>query len=317
MNQSMPNTARQANDAFTSASSLGGAGLGLRRELLSALNDDNTALDAVDFFEVSPENWLNTNGQMGGHYARQLRKFTERHPFICHGLSLSIGSTAELDVDLLHNVKDFMTTHNIELYTEHLSWCSDVSGHLYDLLPIPCTSEAVHWVADRIKRAQDILGRQIGFENASYYFVPSGSDMSDAEFITAVATEADCLLHLDVNNIYVNSQNFGFDAHQYLRQLPLERTCYLHVAGHYTDDDGLIIDTHGNTVIDPVWALLADAYQLIEQKTGRPASHLPTCLERDFNFPDLSDLIDEVEQIKQLQLGKHSPSLIGDANVCA
>lgn len=316
LNQSKPNIARQANDTLTGTSSLGGAGLGLRRELLSDMQDNLSALDAIDFFEVSPENWLNTNGQMGGQYARQLRQFTERHPFICHGLSLSIGSTAELDVDLLHNIKDFMTTHHIELYTEHLSWCSDESGHLYDLLPIPCTSEAVHWVADRIKRAQDILGRQIGFENASYYFVPAGSEMSDAEFITAVAAEADCLLHLDVNNIYVNSQNFGFDAHQYLRQLPLERTCYLHVAGHYVDDDGLIIDTHGNTVIDPVWALLADAYQLIEQKTGKPASELPTCLERDFNFPALSDLIDEVDQIKRLQLNKQL-SPLGDTYVSA
>ena len=290
-----------SNCADSKDSGLKGAGLGLRRELLSELNHAPEALEAIDFFEVSPENWLGPHGQMGGQYAKQLRQFSERHSFVCHGLSLSIGSTAELDIGLLHNIKDFMNTHHIELYTEHLSWCSDTSGHLYDLLPIPCTSEAVHWVADRIKRAQDILGRQIGFENASYYFVPNGSDMSDAEFISAVANESDCLLHLDVNNIYVNSQNFDFDAHQYLRQLPLERTCYLHVAGHYTDDDGLIIDTHGNTVIEPVWSLLKDAYQLIEQKTGQSAAQLPTCLERDFNFPALSELIDEVAQIKNLQ----------------
>lgn len=278
---------------------LSGAGLGFRRELLNQMRDAD--LSKIDFFEISPENWLNSNGQMGGQYARQLREFSEQHPFICHGLSLSIGSTAQLDTALLHNIKSFMNTHNIDLYTEHLSWCSDESGHLYDLLPIPCTEEAVHWVADRIKKAQDILGRQIGFENASYYFIPPHSDMSDAEFISAVAEEADCLLHLDVNNIYVNSQNFGFDAHDYLRQLPLDRTCYMHVAGHFIDDDGLIIDTHGSNVIDPVWALLADAYTLIENKTGVSASRLPTCLERDFNFPDLSELISEVNHIRQIQ----------------
>jgi|26BtaG_2_1085354.scaffolds.fasta_scaffold01913_5 hypothetical protein len=288
-----------ADSASARQASLAGAGLGFRRELISAMQQAD--LSSIDFFELSPENWLNSAGQIGGQYAKMLRAFTEHYPFVCHGLSLSIGSTAELDTKLLNNIKTFMQSHNIDLYTEHLSWCSDESGHLYDLLPIPCTSEAVHWVADRIKRAQDILGQQIGFENASYYFVPAYSDMSDAEFITAVAEEADCLLHLDVNNIYVNSQNFGFDAHDYLRQLPLERTCYLHVAGHYVEDDGFVVDTHGNTVIDPVWALLAEAYALIELKTGKPASTLPTCLERDFNFPDFHDLIDEVAHIRALQ----------------
>lgn len=277
-----------------------GAGLGLRRELLPAMRQAD--LSAIDFFEVSPENWLNSSGQIGGQYAKQLREFSERHPFVCHGLSLSIGSSAKLDTQLLSNIKAFMQTHDIGLYTEHLSWCSDEAGHLYDLLPIPCTTEAVYWVADRIKKAQDILGQQIGFENASYYFNPPNSEMSDAEFITAVAEEADCLLHLDVNNIYVNSQNFGFDPHQYLRQLPVERTCYLHVAGHYVEDDGFVVDTHGNTVIDPVWALLTDAYALIEQKTGKPASTLPTCLERDFNFPAFDDLLDEVNHIRSLQV---------------
>ncbi|WP_019673646.1 HvfB family MNIO-type RiPP peptide maturase [Psychrobacter lutiphocae] len=287
---------------------LGGAGLGFRRELLAEMGKAD--LSDIDFFEISPENWLNSNGQMGGQYHKQLRSFTEQHPFVCHGLSLSIGSTAPLDTALLKNIKAFMQTHDIGLYTEHLSWCSDTSGHLYDLLPIPCTEEAVYWVADRIKQAQDILGQQIGFENASYYFSPPTNgvscDMSDAEFISAVANEADCLLHLDVNNIYVNSQNFGFDAHDYLRQLPLERTCYLHVAGHHTEEDGLIVDTHGASVIDPVWALLSDAYALIKQKTGRPASALPTCLERDFNFPSMDDLIDEVSYIRQLQLQSHT-----------
>lgn len=287
------------NSKTISPSNVAGAGLGFRRDLLTAMKSAD--LSSIDFFEVSPENWINSSGRLGGRYEQDLRQFTERFDFVCHGLSLSIGSTQTLDFNLLGQVKSFMADHNIDLYTEHLSWCSDETGHLYDLLPIPCTTEAVHWVADRIRQAQDFMGRQIGFENASYYYNPKDSEMSDAEFISAVCEEADCLLHLDINNIYVNSQNFGFDPHAYLRQLPVERTCYMHVAGHYIEDDGFIVDTHGNAVIDAVWALLNDAYDLIYQRTGKTANQLPTCLERDFNFPSIQELVDEVDQIHQIQ----------------
>lgn len=276
-----------------------GAGLGFRRELLPQMQPDN--LSGIDFFEVSPENWINSQGMMGGRFDKQLRQYTEQFDFICHGLSLSIGSSKELDVAHVKNIKAFMQSHGISLFTEHLSWCSDIKGHLYDLLPIPCTQEAVHWVAKRICQVQDILGCRIGLENASYYYIPPQSEMSDSEFISAVVQEADCLLHLDVNNIYVNSQNFGFNPHHYIRQLPLERVCYLHVAGHYVDDDGLIIDTHGDSVIEPVWSLLDDAYGLIYQKTGKTANQIPTCLERDFNFPQLQSLLDEVAFIQEIQ----------------
>lgn len=290
---------------MTSKRSLHGAGLGFRRELLPqmSLDDANAVhqLGQIDFFEVSPENWINSHGIMGGRFENILRAYSERFSFICHGLSLSIGSSKELDVAHVNNIKHFMKSHNIDLFTEHLSWCSDDKGHLYDLLPIPCTEEAVFWVAERIKKVQDILGFQIGIENASYYYLPPQSQMSDSEFISAVVKEADCLLHLDVNNIFVNSQNFGFDPHQYLRELPLERTCYLHVAGHYVDDDGLIVDTHGDSVVERVWALLNDAYGLIFAKTGRTADKIPTCLERDFNFPELSELTREVKFIREIQ----------------
>lgn len=281
---------------------LQGAGLGFRRSLMAQMQSaflQNQAPFSVDFFEVSPENWINSQGMMGGVYDAQLRAFTERYPFICHGLSLSIGAPKPLDVGLLKQTKGFMARHDMCLYTEHLSWCSDEKGHLYELLPIPCTYEAVDYVAERIMQAQDILGRQIGFENASYYYRPQ-SEMSDDEFISAVCEKADCLLHLDVNNIYVNSQNFGYDAHAYLRGLPLERTCYIHVAGHFVDDDGLLIDTHGAEVIDPVWALLDDAYGLLAQY-GVNVQKIPTCLERDFNFPALNVLIEEVATIRNLQ----------------
>lgn len=267
-----------------------GAGLGFRRELLSEL--DAWQGRSVDFFEIAPENWA-TNG---GRYAKNLRRFTEQYAFVCHGLSLSIGSTDVLDVALLKRIKQFMTEHRIGLYTEHLSWCSH-QGHLYDLLPIPCTQEAVDWVSARVRQAQDILGMQIGLENASYYLAPPGAEMKEQEFIAEIIRQSDCLLHLDVNNVYVNSQNFGFDAKAYLDDLPMDRVCYLHVAGHYAESDGFLVDTHGAEVIDPVWALLDYAYQSM----GEPASTVPTCLERDFNFPPLTELMTEVEKIRSKQ----------------
>lgn len=269
---------------------LSGAGLGFRRDLLKELNSHD--LSDINFFEIAPENWLG----VGGQYADSLKSFTERFPFVCHGLSLSIGSADPLDLQLLKNIKLFMQEHQIQLYTEHLSWCS-FNGHLYDLLPIPCTEEAVHWVSDRIKQAQDILEMRIGIENASYYFTPPSSSMNEQDFINAIVNESGCLLHLDVNNIYVNSQNFKFDPIQYLKALPLDKVCYIHVAGHYAEKDGLLVDTHGADVIDPVWDLLKLAFQSIPTN----AKELPTCLERDFNFFGLAPLLNEVRQIKSIQ----------------
>lgn len=263
-----------------------GAGLGFRRELIETLKAG--VPEAIRFFELAPENWAG----MGGKSARYLRHFSERYPFVCHGLSLSLGGPAPLDEALLRRIKAFMTDHGMKLYTEHLSWCGD-DGHLYDLLPIPMTEKAVKWTVDRICRAQDILGMRIGIENASYYVAPPGAEMNESEFISAIVREADCLLHLDVNNIYVNSRNFDFDPLTFMDSLPLERTCYVHVAGHYVEPDGLLIDTHGAAVIDPVWSLLEAAYQRIGE--------VPTCLERDFNIPDLGQLTTEVEIIARLQ----------------
>jgi uncharacterized protein (UPF0276 family) len=263
-----------------------GAGLGFRRELIAPLQAH--VPEAIQFFELAPENWAG----MGGKAAKDLRYFTERYPFVGHGLSLSLGGIAPIDIALVQRIKGFMREHGIRLYTEHLSWCADDS-HLYDLLPIPLTEKAVQWTVDRIKQVQDILGQQIGIENASTYVTPPGAEMSETEFISHIIDEANCLLHLDVNNIYVNSCNFGFDPQAFMRALPLARTCYIHVAGHCVEPDGLLIDTHGAAVIDPVWSLLATAYEY----TGP----VPTCLERDFNLPDLATLTAEVRHIARLQ----------------
>lgn len=267
-----------------------GAGLGLKRELIpqiqAAYGERLTA--SIDFLEIAPENWIAT----GGKSARQLEWLVEHYPLICHGLSLSLGGPDPLNVDFLKRVKTFLDSHHISLYTEHLSYCSD-GGYLYDLLPIPFTQEAVHYVSARIRQTQDILGRRIAVENASFYVAAPISEMDELSFIRAVLEEADCDLHLDINNIYVNSVNFGYDPHEFLRGIPGERIVYAHVAGHDQQAPDLIIDTHGQNVIDPVWALLQEAYALF--------GSFPTLLERDANIPPLKDLMHEVDMIARLQ----------------
>lgn len=262
-----------------------GAGLGLRRSLLGPLASV-TAAD-VQFMEVAPENWIN----VGGRYGKAFREYTERFPFVLHGLSLSIGSPAPLDWELLRQIKAFMSEHSILSYTEHLSYCSD-GGHLYDLMPIPFTLEAVDYVADRISQIQDFLGQRIAMENASYYAAP-GQDMSEIEFTAAVLEKADCGLLLDVNNIYVNSINHQYDAREFMASLPGHRVVYGHIAGHYNEAEDLKVDTHGADVIDPVWDLLDLAYKQF--------GVFPTLLERDFNIPPVDKLLLEVERISTIQ----------------
>ena len=228
----------------------------------------------------------------GGRVGKQLAWLAERYPIACHGLSLSLGGPDPLNVAFLQQIKAFLELHRIPLYTEHLSYCSD-GGYLYDLLPIPFTEEAVHYVAERIRRTQDILGRRIAVENASFYVAAPISEMDELTFLRAVLEEADCDLHLDINNIYVNSVNFGFDPYAFLRGLPGERIVYAHVAGHDQEAPDLIIDTHGQDVIDPVWALLDEAYRLY--------GAFPTLLERDINIPPLPQLMREVNYIAELQ----------------
>lgn len=265
-------------------------GLGLRREMLnSVLEQQNTA---IDFFEVAPENWL----PYGGAYQKKFRQLTERYPFICHGLSLSLGSPDPLDLDFIRQIKVFLKEHQIKLYSEHLSYCS-AGGHLYDLLPIPFTEEAASYVADRIRVVQDILEQPLVIENVSYYAAP-GQELTELEFTNAVLELADCKLLLDVNNIYVNSVNHGYDALAFLKSLPTERIAYGHVAGHYRQNDSLLIDTHGADVSDPVWDLLSEAYQ--------HHGVFPTLLERDFNIPDMQQLQLELAHIRRLQPEKHS-----------
>ena len=265
---------------------LAGAGLGLRRDLIPGLLTQTSS--AIDFLEIAPENWID----MGGKLRRDLRQLAERYPLTCHGLSLSLGGPTPLDTVFLHQVKNFLNDHDIALYTEHLAYCSD-DGHLYDLLPIPMTWAAVNYVAERIRRTQDILERRIAIENSSYYVETPMAEMDELTFISAVAAEADCDLHLDVNNVFVNSMNHGYDAAAFIRSLPAERIVYMHIAGHHRQSEDMIIDTHGADVSESVWNLLDVAYQHSGVK--------PTLLERDFNIPPLSELILEVQRVGAYQ----------------
>lgn len=268
-----------------------GAGLGLRRALLGPLREAD--LSGVGFMEAAPENWIGVGGKRG----RLFREYVERFPFVCHGLSLSLGAPEPLDETFIRRVREFLDTHSIRCYSEHLSYCSE-HGHLYDLMPIPFTEEAVHWVTGRIRRVQDLLGRRMAVENISYYAAP-GAEMSELEFVNAVLEEADCELLLDVNNIYVNSVNHRYDAAQFLAGLPAGRVAYIHVAGHHNEAEDLIVDTHGAAVIDPVWNLLDQAYANL--------GPVPTLLERDFNFPPVAELLAEVNTIRRLQ-SRHEAS---------
>lgn len=269
----------------TASCPVSGAGLGLRRSFMNELGelDDKP----FDFLEVAPENWM----EMGGALGKKFAEFSERYPMLCHGLSLSIGSPSPLDEPFLIRLKKFLDKHNVRCYSEHLSYCSD-DGHLYDLMPIPFTTEAIDYVADRIKRVQEILERKIVMENVSYYAAP-GQEMAELDFFLAVIEKASCDVLLDVNNIYVNSINHNYDAKTFIDAIPQNKIAYLHVAGHYNEAEDLIVDTHGADVIDPVWDLLAHSYQ--------QHGVIPTLLERDFNIPSLDTLIDEVTKIRAHQ----------------
>ncbi|MBT8127081.1 MAG: DUF692 domain-containing protein [Gammaproteobacteria bacterium] len=263
-----------------------GAGLGLRRDSIKELLESPTP--QVSFMEVAPENWIG----VGGTYCKQLRQFTERYDFVCHGLSLSIGGPAPLDEAFVKQIGAFLKQHQIKIYSEHLTYCSD-DGHLYDLLPIPFTEEAADYVADRILRVQDILGQRIAMENASYYTPAPGSEMAEIDFINAVLNKADCDLLIDINNIYVNSVNHQYDPVTFMQGLPTERIAYAHIAGHYNEAEDLIVDTHGADVIESVWDLLDKAYQHF--------GVFPTLLERDFNIPAVAELLTEVDRIVHYQ----------------
>ncbi len=272
-------------------------GIGFRKDF--ATDFLNSTELRPDFIEVAPENWIG----IGGFWKKKLYQALEKYPLYTHGLSLSIGSPDELDFELLKNVKKFLADTGAKVYSEHLSYSRCDNAHLYDLLPIPFTYDAVKHIAKRIQTVQDFLERKIAIEIVSYYS-PVAAEMSEVEFINAILHEADCDLLLDVNNIYVNGFNHSYDPYAFLNQLPLERVAYMHMAGHEQVSETLIIDTHGEAIIDPV-------YNLFEYTMQQLQRDVPVLLERDFNIPQLSELQQEIDRMKHIKAYYLSKELHG------
>lgn len=262
-------------------------GIGYRKDFSKEFL--NSTILKPDFIEVAPENWMD----IGGFWKQEFKKVLNQYPLYCHGLSLSIGSPEGIDINFVKKVKQFLQETNAVLYSEHLTFSKVDNAHLYDLFPIPFTEEAIKKVVDNILQVQDILGRRLVLENGSYYTVLK-SEMTEAEFINEIIHQADCEMLLDVNNVYVNAFNHQYNAKDFINQLPLEKVKYMHMAGHLQVNDHLIIDTHGASIIDPVYELFEHTCQLLPQD-------IPVLLERDFNIPSMQELQLEIDQLKNIK----------------
>jgi hypothetical protein len=264
-------------------------GIGFRRDLADIIIDKKHFQPA--FIELAPENWI----EMGGYWKKKLDAAAEVYPVTCHGLSLSVGSPDDLDYSFLKKLNHFLKQYDVKVFSEHLSYTKSQNAHLYDLLPIPFKEDAIKHVSNRIREVQEILERKIAIENVSYY-TPVAAEMTEAEFITSIVEEADCQLLLDVNNVYVNAFNHQYDAKEFINQLPLDRVAYIHMAGHEQVEPDLIIDTHGQPIIEKV-------YELFEWTIDR-MKPVPVLLERDYNFNDIPQLSQELSALEHLTLKK-------------
>lgn len=257
-------------------------GIGFRKDFAEEMLSSTVLKPS--FIELAPENWIG----MGGYWKKVLDKAAEKYAITCHGLSLSIGSPDELDVEFVKQVKKFLKQYNVKVYSEHLSYSKCDNAHLYDLLPIPFRQDAVKHIVQRIKQVQDILEMPLVLENVSYY-TPVAAEMTEVEFISAIVKESGCNMLLDVNNVYVNSFNHQYDPKEFIKKLPLDKVAYIHMAGHEQVSDTLIIDTHGQAVIENVFELFDYAVGLIKP--------VPVLLERDFNIPELEELQGEITRM--------------------
>lgn len=261
---------------------ISGAGLGLRREFLHEVIPSNFN---PDWFEITPENWIN----MPYMYRESFEQVAEKFPLVCHGLSLSIGSPEPLDKTFLTQLKDFLDRYKVEHYSEHLSFSTFYGAQTYELLPLPMTQEMIHHVADRVKQVQDFLQRPLILENATYYHVPY-MEMREVDFLNQVMHTADTKMLLDVNNVYVNTTNHNLDAKTFMDELDVSKAAYIHMAGHTLfEEENLIIDTHGEEIITPVWDLLDYTLDKIS---------VPVMIERDNDVPSLAVMQDEYTILK-------------------
>jgi uncharacterized protein (UPF0276 family) len=261
-----------------------GFGLGLRPAHYHAILETKPA---VDWFEALSENYM----VPGGKPLYFLDRIRADHPLVMHGVSLSIGSTDPLDRDYLRDLKALAERIEPVWISDHLCWTGVHGRNMHDLLPLPYTEETARHVASRIAATQDFLGRRILIENVSSYASYVDSDLSEWEFISLICELSDCLLLLDVNNIYVSAFNHGFDAKAFIDGVPSHRVQQIHLAGHHLHGD-YIIDTHDSPIIDPVWEL----YDYTLSRLG-PVS---TMIERDDNIPEISELVDELSIARRL-----------------
>jgi uncharacterized protein (UPF0276 family) len=263
-----------------------GIGIGLRKAMAEA----TLACQApeVGWLEVHPENYVGR----GGHFRSNLERALERFPIATHGLTMGFGAPEPTEPAYMRALRDFLHAINAPWHSEHLCFSGAGGAMLHDLLPLPFTREAVHTAVSRIREARDGLEIEIAIENISYYAELGSAEMTEQQFLLEVLERADCKLLLDVNNVFVNSQNHGFDPHAYLSAIPKERVVQIHVAGHLTRDDGLILDTHGEAVRDEVYDLLEHAL--------RHTGPVPVLLERDQNFPGLEQILAEVRRLSEI-----------------
>ena len=260
-------------------------GIGFRKDFSEELLVSEVLKPA--FIELAPENWIG----MGGFWKKHLDQAAEKFPITCHGLSLSIGSPDDLDFEFLHKIKKFIRQYNVKIYSEHLSYAKCDNAHLYDLLPIPFRADAVKHIVSRIKQVQDILEMPLAIENVSYY-TPVAAEMDEATFISEIVKGSGCNMLLDVNNVYVNSFNHKYDPKAFINKLPLDKVSYIHMAGHEQISDTVIIDTHGEAVIDKVFDLFEYTTALLKP--------VPVLLERDFNIPELEELQQEITRMETI-----------------
>lgn len=269
------------------AGSIEGIGIGFRYALAEALFASD--VPAIRWLEVHPENYIGR----GGRFRYRFDRAKERWPVVTHGLSLGVGSTDPLDEDYAGDLRRFLADVGTPWHSEHLCFCGVEGVMLHDLLPLPFTEEAVEQAQRGVRELRDRIERPLAIENVSYYSQPGGvSAMDEVTFLQQVLQAADAKLLLDVNNVWVNSRNHGFDPYAFLDRIPADRVVQIHVAGPTVRDDGLVIDTHGEAVRDECYDLLAHVLRRI--------GPVPVLLERDQNFPPFEELVAEVERLDDI-----------------
>lgn len=260
-----------------------GFGLGLRSQHYPYILE---SLPKIDWFEAITENFLGIQGYGGGRPLQMLEKIRQHYPIVLHGVSLSIGSTDPLNKNYLTLVKELINKIEPAWVSDHICWTGVNGQNVHDLLPLPYTEEVIKHLTDRILAVQDFLGRRIAFENVSAYLNFTHSEMTEWEFLSEVSKRADCLLLLDINNVYVNSVNQGFSSREFLDGIPQDKVVQFHIAGHSNNGTHLI-DTHDESVCEEVWALLEHAYKRF--------GFVSTLLERDDKIPEFPELERELQ----------------------